>query len=187
MIDFSFNDGGRGHHFEGEAGDCATRAISIAMERDYREVYDALFARGKRYANTRRGRVAKALRFSASPRNGTYREIFRPYIEDHGWIWKPTMGIGTGCKVHLRADELPEGRLIVSISKHICAVINGVLHDTHDGSRDGTRCVYGYWHPSPELYDRNPSWRVERGPCMLDPSDPCGECECCAGIPRISS
>jgi len=24
-------------------------------------------------------------------------------------------------------------------------VIDGVLHDTHDCSRDGTRCVYGYW------------------------------------------
>ena len=25
-----------------------------------------------------------------------------------GWTWTPTMAIGQGCKVHLRADELPE-------------------------------------------------------------------------------
>jgi hypothetical protein len=24
-------------------------------------------------------------------------------------------------------------------------VIDGVIHDTHDCSRGGTRCVYGYW------------------------------------------
>ena len=55
------------------------------------------------------------------------------------------MAIGSGCKVHLRADELPSGRLIVSVSKHLTAVIDGVIHDNHDPSRDGTRCVYGYF------------------------------------------
>jgi hypothetical protein len=55
------------------------------------------------------------------------------------------MGIGTGCTVHLKADELPAGRIIVRLSGHYAAVIDGVLHDTSDCSRDGTRCVYGYW------------------------------------------
>jgi hypothetical protein len=45
----------------------------------------------------------------------------------------------------LKADELPAGRLIVSVSKHLVAVIDGVAHDTHDPSRGGTRCVYGYY------------------------------------------
>ena len=57
------------------------------------------------------------------------------------------MQIGSGCTVHLRADELPPGRLVVSVSKHLTAVIDGVIHDTHDCSRRGTRCVYGYWQP----------------------------------------
>lgn len=55
------------------------------------------------------------------------------------------MKIGSGCKGHLRSEELPPGRLIVSVSKHVVAVIDGIIHDTHDPSRDGTRCVYGYW------------------------------------------
>jgi hypothetical protein len=55
------------------------------------------------------------------------------------------MGIGTGCKVHLRDGELPMGRLIVKVSKHVVAVIDGVINDTHDPSRNGTRCVYGYY------------------------------------------
>lgn len=41
-----------------------------------------------------------------------------------------------------------DGRIIVRLSRHISAVIDGVIHDTYDPSRDGTRCVYGYWKPS---------------------------------------
>jgi hypothetical protein len=52
------------------------------------------------------------------------------------------MQIGSGCTVHL----LPSGKLVVSVSKHLTAVIDGVIHDTHDCSRAETRCVYGYWN-----------------------------------------
>jgi hypothetical protein len=53
------------------------------------------------------------------------------------------MAIGSGCKVHLRDGELPRGRLIVNVSKHMVAVIEGVIHDTHDPSRDGTQlCLW---------------------------------------------
>jgi hypothetical protein len=45
---------------------------------------------------------------------------------------------------------LPNGRLIARCSRHLVAVIDGVIHDTHDSSRDGTRCVYGYW-TAPDL------------------------------------
>jgi len=47
------------------------------------------------------------------------------------------MRIGSGCKVHLRADELPPGRLIVKVSRHLVAVIDSAIHDTYDCSRDG--------------------------------------------------
>lgn len=50
--------------------------------------------------------------------------------------------------MHLRDGELPEGRLIVRVSGHLVAVINSVIHDTHDPSREGTRCVYGYFRES---------------------------------------
>ena len=51
--------------------------------------------------------------------------------------------------MHLRADELPPGRLVVSVTHHLTAVIDGVIHDTHDPSRGGTRCVYGVWTEKP--------------------------------------
>jgi hypothetical protein len=62
---------------------------------------------------------------------------------EQGFVWTPTMGIGTGCTVHLRAGELPLGRLVVSISRHYTAVIDGVVWDTIDPCGGGMRCVYG--------------------------------------------
>jgi hypothetical protein len=50
-----------------------------------------------------------------------------------------------GLQGHLREDELLAGKLIVSVSRHMVAVIDGVLHDMHDCSRDGSRCAYGFF------------------------------------------
>ena len=57
------------------------------------------------------------------------------------------MGIGTGTTVHLAVGELPDGPVIAALSKHMCAVIDGVVQDTYDPTREGTRCVYGYYTP----------------------------------------
>jgi hypothetical protein len=84
----------------------------------------------------------------ASPRTGVHRRIYDRYLADLGWKWTPTMAIGSGTRVHLRPDELPSGRVIVRLSHHIATVIDGVLHDSHDCSREGTRAVYGYWMPT---------------------------------------
>jgi hypothetical protein len=70
-----------------------------------------------------------------------------------GFDWTPTMEIGSGCKVHVREDELPKGRLILALSKHYAACIDGVINDTYDPSREGTRCVYGYWTLRGDLND----------------------------------
>jgi hypothetical protein len=66
-------------------------------------------------------------------------------MESIDWRWVPTMQFGSVCKVYLREDELPSGRLVINVSKHTTAVIDGVIHDTHDPSRNGTRCVNGYF------------------------------------------
>jgi len=140
MTTFISNDGGRAGHFSGTADDCVTRAIAIATETPYLEVRNDL--------RTLAGKFMPAGRFltTAMPRRGVSKKIYKPYLEDKlGWIWTPTMGIGTGCQVHLRPDELPTGRLVVRLSRHLTAVIDGIVHDTHNPSRDGTRCVYGYW------------------------------------------
>ena len=146
------DDGGRAAAgYRGAAGDCVCRAIAIATGKPYREVYDELTALTKAWlAKPARGwrqrdYKKRCARDGASPRNGSSREVAAQYLAGLGWRWTPTMAIGAGCQVHLRADELPPGRLVLSLSRHFAAVVDGVLHDTHDCSRDGTRCVYGYW------------------------------------------
>jgi len=137
---YVYDDGGRAAAgYKGETGDCVVRAIAIAAELPYQEIYDGIneLALGERTGTRKRGK--------SNARLGVYKGTIRKYMEALGWTWTPTMQIGSGCQVHLRADELPAGRLVVSVSKHSVAVIDGVVHDTHDPSRDGTRCVYGYF------------------------------------------
>lgn len=136
---WQFNDGGRAAAgYKGSAGDCVTRAISIATGIPYNDVYDRLSEA------TKASKLKKHRKPSA--RDGVRKVIFHRYLEELGWTWVPTMFIGSGCKVHLKASELPRGRIITSCSRHMVAVIDGVIHDTYDPSRDGTRCVYGYFY-----------------------------------------
>lgn len=149
MTDFIFNDGGRSAAgYKGFTGDCVVRAIAIATESDYQQIYKALGRTAREYSESSRNRVARAiLKKGPSPRDGVHRQVYEKYItETLGWKWRSLMGIGTGCQVHLRADELPKGRLILRLSKHLAAFVDGQLHDTYDCSREGTRCVYGYFY-----------------------------------------
>jgi hypothetical protein len=163
MNTYVFDDGGRAAAgFKGSTGDCVTRAIAIATGKPYREVYDEIFQLMRGHSGTIRTKERVRMTFRAdgtktqkriaarnlpasSPRNGVAKDICRAYMERLGWKWVPCMSIGAGCTVHLRADELPAGKVIASVSKHWVAVIDGVIRDTFDPSRGGTRCVYGYW------------------------------------------
>jgi hypothetical protein len=153
---FLYDDGGRkSSGYKGSAGDCVARAVAIVTGSDYADVYSELSALAGLERKSR----------GASARNGirTSRKWFKDYMQACGFSWTPTMGIGTGCKVHLADGELPAGRLVVAVSRHYTAVVDGVIHDTFDPQRstvfydgqepDGSahvsrvaqRCVYGYW------------------------------------------
>ena len=74
------DDGGREEAgYKGQAGDCVTRAISIATGKPYQEVYDDLAQMNKESKGVK------------SARNGISKKITRKYIESLGWVWKPTM------------------------------------------------------------------------------------------------
>lgn len=136
-MNWTFDDGGRANAgYKGQTGDCVVRAIAIATRKPYQEVYSELNVLSV---------ARKDPRGASAARTGVKKTTIRAYLASLGWTWVPTMAIGSGCKVHLRDGELPVGRLIVSVSGHIVAVIDGVIHDTFDPSRGGTRCVYGYW------------------------------------------
>lgn len=126
---FQFDDGGRSKYFKGQVGDCGVRALAIASGNDYKETYNL---------------VKKIVGYS--PRNGIQLKDFRFLDKKLGYKWVACMKIGSGCKVHLRDGEIPmKGSIICSVSRHYVAVIDGVIHDLYDCSREGNRCVYGYW------------------------------------------
>ncbi len=168
---WQFDDGGRSEAgFHGKTGDCLCRAIAIATGKEYAEVYAELTVLGwncwESWNPSYRTNEAYWLNHSCyyDPVGDIYlfEEEFRQivfwrnpdaghaiaseaaprrdsYLKSLGWQYTATSG------VHLRADELPAGRLIVGIHEHWVAVIDGVLHDTWDSSRRGTARVEGYW------------------------------------------
>ena len=163
MTEFVYNDGGREiAGFKGMANDCVCRSIAIVTRKPYREIYNLINEIAKSE------RIGKRKRTKSSARSGVYSATHRKVMKHLGFEWVPTMKIGTGCKVHLHPNELPKGRLVISVSKHVTAMINGVVHDTYNPCRpiqvtyrnetlapnqwtwDGmlfteTRCVYGYY------------------------------------------
>jgi hypothetical protein len=167
VMTFVYDDGGRKTAgFSGPAGDCVARAVAIASRRPYLEVYERLAEINQAFRGRRRRKSAKGVRTAA---HGIPMSVaFKRYMGELGFTWVPTMFIGQGCKIHLHEGELPAGRLVVSVSRHLTAVIDGTIRDTHDPRREITvigprilvdergqrrnevlgvqrRCVYGYW------------------------------------------
>jgi hypothetical protein len=136
-----FSDGGRSAAgFKGSAGDCLCRAVAIASGRPYAVVYADLARLSEHERSPRRGK-------KSHPRLGVHcgKAWVKEFMGSLGASWVPTMQIGSGCKVHLRANELPAGRLVAMLSRHAVAVVDGVIYDVSDPSRNGSRCVYGFW------------------------------------------
>jgi len=129
-MDFKYNDGGRSKYFAAsKVSDCVTRAVAIATGNDYKQVYDII-----------------ASLCGYTPRNGVKKTDTKKVMKYFGGVWHPCMGVGTGCKTHLADNEVPmRGRVVCSCSKHVTCIVDGVINDTYDPSRNGTRCVYGYW------------------------------------------
>ena len=124
--------------------------MAIATDLTYQEAYDLInaYSKDEKPSKRRRGK--------SSSRTGVHAVTFKKVMADLGWEWTPTMQIGSGCTVHVKKDESPEGRLILRLSRHMAAFIDGELHDSFDSSRNGTRCVYGYWK---ELENPDPSFK----------------------------
>ena len=140
-LDFTYNSGGREKYFKQEkVGDCVCRAIAIATDMDYLEVYNLI----NDYA--KKEHISKRKKKKSSARNGVYRNSYDKLLKDLGWTFIPLMTIGSGCQVHLRANEIPmHDTIICRLSKHLTCVKSGVINDTYNCSRGGSRCVYGYY------------------------------------------
>ena len=103
-LGYKYSDGGRAKAgYKGMVGDCGVRAIALAVDVEYQEVYNELNKMGK----LERLKKYQAMRSSA--REGVWRETMTLILAKLGWEWIPTMFVGKGCTVHLRQGELPEG------------------------------------------------------------------------------
>ena len=132
-MEFQFNDGGRkkAGYRKQHVGDCVTRAIAIATNKEYKKVYNDLWKlRGE------------------SPRNGYHHGDAKRYLNQKGWkyveVWPKPM--------RFRADNLPKRKqVIVSCQPknkrrgHYAAVIDGVLQDTWKSDGDGENMIIGYY------------------------------------------
>lgn len=148
---FNYNDGGRSAAgYKGNTGDCVCRAICIAAQLPYQEVYDRLAdgnAAQRKVKNQRGGKFGNKGQRTAAKGIFTSRKWFKDYMTELGFEWVATMRIGEGCKVHLIESELPKGRLVVAVSKHYTSVIDGVINDTYNPSERGAT-IYPLGYPS---------------------------------------
>jgi hypothetical protein len=92
---FVKDDGGRlASGYNGKTNDCVCRAVAIATERPYQEIY---------------GRLEEMIQTKFGPTKrprGVEDRVLHELMEALGWVWVPTV------KMHLRKDELPPGRFV---------------------------------------------------------------------------
>lgn len=153
---WQFNDGGRSEAgFPGDTGDCVCRAIAIATDQPYAEVYAELTTLGwnccEPWNPCYRTNEDYWLEHSCYYDPATDILLFEEDFRD-SCIWRESDGsrISPGeerwridnylkslgwewteaSEFHL--GELPAGRLVVAMPGHLVAVIDGVIHDTFD-------------------------------------------------------
>lgn len=131
---FIINDGGRAEAgYKGQVNDCVVRAVAIATEMPYKQVYQRMNIYLDFYAY---GRTA---------RQGIPLPIIQKFMKALGWKYVEAKQYGKHSSMHLNAKELPSGRIIADMKGHVSAVIDGVIHDTWDASNGGETPVNGYW------------------------------------------
>ena len=164
-LGFQHNDGGAraAGYTAKSANDCVIRAIAVATGLDYKTVQADLMDRARAFADkyagqTRNGKPTKNARIAAhyvkknfNVRQRVHKEIYEPMLRELGFQWTPQMDIGTGTTMHVAAGELPTtGTYILKVSRHLTVLIDGVINDTFQCDRDGSRAVYGWWTKSPQ-------------------------------------
>ena len=124
-IDFKYNDGGRYRAgFRHHAGDCVTRSISILFDLDYLNAHEQINILSKKFKDKK----------SIVP-TGISLSTTKKLMKHFGLVWKHTNSF---------LDIPRKGKIILNLPNHVCAVIDRVIHDTHDNRNNSNR-IYGYW------------------------------------------
>lgn len=127
IVSFQYSDAGRSMSRRPRSkNDCTVRALAVVCEVSFDDAYDALAQKGR------------------EPHRG-FRIPKRLYIG----VWKLTWQAFQAVKGEPRVtpwrfvQSHPQGRYILRVSKHVCAVVDGVIIDDH--AFDPGRRVYGAW------------------------------------------
>lgn len=129
--DFEYNDGGREEAgYKGKCGDCVVRAISIALQLDYKETYLEL------------ARLQKEVTGKRSARNGVSKVAYEKFLKDRGWVWHKAPKFEGRKAYHY---DMPECEAVIArMAGHLAAVVDTTVHDTWNSCR---KMVYGYYAP----------------------------------------
>lgn len=114
------HDGGRSQHYgKKKTGDCVVRAIALATDGDYKQVFTDLCA------------ISQPLGLFAND-----NLVWHQYLKNLGWqeikLKRPWS----------KVQDLDIHTGIVVIQRHIAAIVQGDLYDTGDCR---TSTVYSYW------------------------------------------
>lgn len=130
-----YDDGGReAAGRRGRVGDCVCRAIAIATEQPYEQIYKTLNELCKPFRETPRSRTP-------SCQFGMPGKVYQPFLEGQGWCFHKLPDYA-----QFNASNVPqEGVSIISLYGHIATVKHGVIRDTFDCSYKGIARIYGFY------------------------------------------
>jgi len=133
-MNFVYSDGGRAAGgFKGRSSDCVVRAIAIALDLDYRDVY----------ADLKKMTVESTSGLERGISGGVYPPTYHEYLEGLN-IYPVRVSSG-----YLK--DIPKtGTYIAVTSGHLVTIVNGVAHDTFDSTKSKrTKCgspkIEGYF------------------------------------------
>ena len=122
-MDYIESDGGR--ICKSFKDDCVVRSISVAMGREYRDVFTDLMAAG--------------LDVGAYP---NHPKVWERYLKDNGWIKNKPPRDTAGRMIKLRDWDCAPEFAVVKNSGHLTAIRRGIVVDTWDCRY---RPVNSYW------------------------------------------
>ena len=129
---FQYTDGGRSlAGYTGKTGDCVVRALTLATGSSYMNMYQFVNSTSKAFESHRRAKSSNV--------HGVYESSVRGIMKVMKFKW-------TAKRVGAMLKIPTKGSYIVSIQGHVCAVVNGIILDTHNAlTPDNLRYGYGYW------------------------------------------
>ena len=146
---FIYNDGGRSKYFKASnVSDCVCRALCNTTGVDYKVMYDLI---NKISKLEKRNKTSNA-------RNGVFKDSYKKILKALQAQEIKVQEFGSSNKCHLCDEDLIDyknGKYILSLSHHFSSLIDGVLVDTYDCSRDGDRQVYKMYKMTKSVEEYN--------------------------------